>query len=543
MADLITQAKDDAFDEIIQERGLDMYEIMAREFLHKIPCYYDENNNIFLYHKNQLKWLKSDKTDLVNIGKHILKKSGLNESKNRASFMNAVLDMARWKKPEEISEKWIQFDDYFYDLDTDERIRVDKKYFNQIKIPHKLGESEETPIIDAKIKSWVGEEQYKLFVQICAYCMYKAYPFARFFIFYGTGSDGKSTAGDFISNLVGIENSCNVDLDQLSTKQFEAQKLYQKTFAVCGEVDYRLLKDTRRLKAITGNDPISIEFKGKNAFSYKNFAKLLWYANGLPPTYDKTDGFYRRATVLKFPNKFSECVDPLADIPEEEYENFCYKCMIYLKDLLKNCFDEKSLEEKKKEYEELSNPVMKFFSECVKEEETSELLMIGTLYEEYQKYAKKNAFRNFSYREFLTMVNNLDDIEVEKKMVYLDENEGKAYRTSSHISGVKLRRMKSFINNHSFCTPCSPCTANFKSESYIGIQPETGCTSYTCCTTKAKKEYLTSEIFDLIVKSGEEISLDFISRYDNEQEGKDLINLYLTKGKLIEKTPGKYIKS
>ena len=402
----------------------DVFEIFALRFIKKYPCYYDNNNILFAYDVKKNKWVKSDERDLICIAKNLMDKSGLNNSNVRGSFTNAILDRARWNKPDTVPKEWVHFDNCFYDIETKTRISPDRKYFSQIKIPHKLGLTTDTPIIDAKIKSWVGEDQYNLFLQICAFCMYKSYPFARFFIFYGTGQDGKSTAGDFITRLIGDDNSCNVDIDSLHSNRFEAQKMYQKTLAVCGEVDYKLLKNTRALKGVTGGDPLTIEFKNKDPFTYRNFAKLLWYANGVPPTYDKTQGFYRRTIILKFPNKFKENSNPLGDITEEEYENFCLKCIISLKDLLDNGFDEKSLEDKTREYEELSNPVLKFINTYTEMEAgEQDFLMVSEMYNAYLVFAKRNSYRNFNYKEFTSML-KAENIEFTKLRFYQREDNG-----------------------------------------------------------------------------------------------------------------------
>lgn len=447
------------------ENSFDIFETCAETFMSQYPIYYDINKNLFLYNPDDNKWVLGDERDLINIAKKLLNAQGLNTSKIRTSFLNALLDSARWNKPKEVNKYWIQFQNSFYNIIDGKKIPVTKDYFSQIKVPHKLGKSTETPIIDKKIILWVGKEQYKLFIQITSYCLLKAYPFARFFIFYGTGEDGKSTAGDFINRVIGEENSCCLDLDQLNVSRFESQKMYQKTLAICGEVDYKLLKNTRKLKGVTGGkgDPITIEFKNKNPFNYNNFAKILWYANGLPPTYDKSRGFYRRTTILKFPNKFEEKVDPLSDIPEIEYENFCLKCCNYLKDLLKNGFDEPNINEKTKMYEDLSNPIQKFFNEELIEKEGS-FLTLTQIYQRYKKYANKNAFRDFPYNEFVNLFKILEEIEIVTKKVYITQPNKNVFLSSKDFNDIEYTRGNRLIlQNFSFIsTPSSSSKKNSK---------------------------------------------------------------------------------
>ncbi|KKK82765.1 hypothetical protein LCGC14_2800130, partial [marine sediment metagenome] len=46
------------------------------------------------------------------------------------------------------------------------------------------------------------------------------------------------------------------------------------------------------------------EFKGKDIFDFRNYAKLIMATNSLPPTGDKTEGFYRRWKIIDFPKQF-----------------------------------------------------------------------------------------------------------------------------------------------------------------------------------------------------------------------------------------------
>ena len=395
----------------------------AKIILIKFPLYYDKSKIWYFYSRTEKKWSICDECDIIASIKKFFEPAGYSKPQIRAELLNSLKDQSRINKPEDISPDWLHFGDGLYNIKTKETKSMNSEIFSLIKVPHNLGKSTDTPIIDAKIISWVGKDQYKLFVQICAYCMLKNYPFARFFIFYGTGADGKSTAGNFITNLIGFENSCDIDLDQLSVNRFESQKLYQKTLAICGEVDYKLLKNTRKLKGVTGNDSMTIEFKNKNPFSYKNFAKLIWYANGLPPTYDKTEGFYRRSVIIKFPNKFKECHSPLKDITEQEYENFCLKCTEYLQEmLLKNKFNEKTIEEKLKKYEELSNPIIGFLEKNIKQGRENDFILAVNLLNSYNKYAKQHAFRSFSARDFYPMV-EAEELELKRTRFYRRENE------------------------------------------------------------------------------------------------------------------------
>jgi len=61
-----------------------------------------------------------------------------------------------------------------------------------------------------------------------------------------------------------------------------------------------------------------------------------------------TEGFYRRWTIIDFPNKFSEKKDILKGIPEAEYNNLANKSIKKLQKLLREreFTNEQSIEER-----------------------------------------------------------------------------------------------------------------------------------------------------------------------------------------------------
>ena len=49
-----------------------------------------------------------------------------------------------------------------------------------------------------------------------------------------------------------------------------------------------------------------MEEKNKSRFDYKTYAKITISTNQLPITKDRTDGYYRRWILVKFPNQFKK---------------------------------------------------------------------------------------------------------------------------------------------------------------------------------------------------------------------------------------------
>ena len=164
-----------------------------------------------------------------------------------------------------------------------------------------------------------------------------------------------------------------------------------------GETNFNEMSKTSQLKKLSGGDLIGFEYKNKDAFEDKNYAKIIVATNNLPTTTDKTIGFYRRWMIIDFPNQFSEAKDILAEIPEEEYGCLANKCMIILKEVLESrkFTNEGSIEDRIKKYEDHSDPLEKFLKEFT-EEDVSSSIWKFEFEKRLNQWCKSNRFRELS---------------------------------------------------------------------------------------------------------------------------------------------------
>ena len=164
-----------------------------------------------------------------------------------------------------------------------------------------------------------------------------------------------------------------------------------------GETNFDLISNTDYLKKLTGQDLVRAEFKGKDCFDFRNYAKLIMATNSLPPTADKTEGFYRRWKIIEFPNKFTEEVEVLCNVTEEEYNNLGLKCLNIAKRLWKErrFTNDGDFDERKKRYEEKSNPLMKFIEENCEKDINSEVFF-QEFFESLNNYLEERGHRILS---------------------------------------------------------------------------------------------------------------------------------------------------
>jgi len=390
---------------------------LAEDFHTSQPFFYDKNCLWWIWNTEKNLYEIVDEVDIFSLIDKILGRS-VPLLKDRREIVESLKVIGRNRIPKQIPINWIQFKNCFYDIKTDERIKPSSEYFCVNPIPWKLGENEETPILDKLFGDWVNtEEEKKLLYEIIAYCLYPDYPLARIFCLYGKGSNGKSVFLNILSKFLSYDNCCSTSLESLADNRFESAKLYTKLLCRLSEIHTRIITKTSLLKNISGGDHISIEFKNKNPFDALIYSKIIIGTNTIPISQDDTDGYFRRWIMVDFPNQFAEKRDILSEIPNCEYENLALKSITVLKRILKDrefsC--EGSIENRKRRYNERANPIEAFVRDRCNHDINSDIIF-SDLYNEFEKYLSENSFRGLNKREFAKSLKILG-FETKKKTV------------------------------------------------------------------------------------------------------------------------------
>ncbi|MGW6353196.1 DNA primase family protein, partial [Streptomyces sp. NPDC055080] len=140
--------------------------------------------------------------------------------------------------------------------------------------------------------------ELKFIFEWLGFCMVKGYPLQKLLILQGSGGNGKSTLINFISSIIGAENTSNLSLDTLQNDRFGKAHLKGKMLNACADISDTFFESMATIKEITGDDKSYAEFKGQNGFSFLNFAKLIFSANTLPSFKDTSEGLTRRLILL-----------------------------------------------------------------------------------------------------------------------------------------------------------------------------------------------------------------------------------------------------
>lgn len=373
----------------------------VREFLKEQPIYYDKSMLWWMWNKKNTAWELTDEIEILNLITAWANLFGDSNIKYRKEILEAFKQEGRKVRPKELPKEFIQFNNKIFNIKTKEIMNASSEYFCVNPIPWDIGATEETPTLDALFEQWVGKDNVKQLYEILAYCCYPDYPLHHIFCMVGSGRNGKSKYLGVGETFLGIRNLCATELDTLLNNRFESFKLYKKLACFMGETNFNKISNTSLLKKLSGQDLIGFEAKNKTPFDDKNYAKLIISSNGLPPSDDNSDGFYRRWIIIRFPNEFQEGKDILQTIPLEEYNNLARKVCNILPELLdRGLFtNQGTIEERKQRYIENSNPLEQFIKEeCIVGEQ--EHIRYMTLFGVYNRWLTHKKMREIKGKEF-----------------------------------------------------------------------------------------------------------------------------------------------
>lgn len=155
-----------------------------------------------------------------------------------------------------------------------------------------------------------SEDDIKTIEEFFAYCLYGGYPIQKIALLLGEGGNGKGQMLSLLRAFLGKGNYSGVRLQKLLDNDFKEVELFGKLANIGGDVGDKPLKETDKLKGLSGDDTLNASKKFKNDIVFENEAKLVFAVNKLPKTYDLSPGFFRRWIYIVFPYSF---------LPEEEY--------------------------------------------------------------------------------------------------------------------------------------------------------------------------------------------------------------------------------
>jgi P4 family phage/plasmid primase-like protien len=216
--------------------------------------------------------------------------------------------VTNYQKPE---SHIIHFKNGLLDTKTFKFTNHDSEKFVKKIVPYNYDENTYSDFFESKIKeilidkegTFQGEEtKFNFFLEILGYCFKDSNPYHAIFFITGEGRNGKSVLSDLIKTIFGV-HAVSVPLHNLQS-EFGKEPLIDKMINLVYDLPKKMLKETGDLKAIVGEDQMTIPIKYKESWTGTLGTKIIAMGNYLPKINDASKGFWDRIGHMELNNRF-----------------------------------------------------------------------------------------------------------------------------------------------------------------------------------------------------------------------------------------------
>jgi phage/plasmid-associated DNA primase len=169
------------------------------------------------------------------------------------------------------------------------------EYLSLTQLPEEYNPEARCPNIDKFLSDVLRPKDIQYILQLIGYCLLNDCRYQVSVMLYGhDGANGKGTLLDLVTTFLGVDNCSHRSLQSIDNNRFAVADLFGKMANTYADLKSTKLSETGNYKMLVTGDWITGEFKNKNAFKFRNKAKLWFSANEIPESDDKTDAFCRR---------------------------------------------------------------------------------------------------------------------------------------------------------------------------------------------------------------------------------------------------------
>ncbi len=202
----------------------------------------------------------------------------------------------------EESEEYMAFQNCYVNLKTLETKPFTPEIFTTFKIPFIWDSTAYSEFFESKLMEILDDTKILKFLQMVGYCFFKGNPHNKLFLLIGDGANGKSTLISIIKSIFKY-SIVAVPLQDFS-KEFGLQPLIDKRINLLYDLPIETIYETGQIKAITGEDTITINRKYKDPITTKLNCKIIGSGNNLPKIKDDSFAFWRRIIILNLNKRF-----------------------------------------------------------------------------------------------------------------------------------------------------------------------------------------------------------------------------------------------
>ena len=318
------------------------------------------------------------------------------------------------KEVEVADARYIAFRNGIYNVITGELTDFSPDFVITNQIPWNFVPEAYSEVCDRVLSKMACQDnQVRLLLEECiGYCFYRRNEMSKAFILTGEKSNGKSTYLEMVKNVLGEGNVSSLDLAELD-ERFSVAEMSGKLANIGDDISDEFMqgRSIATFKKIVSGNSIKAEFKGQDVFFFAPYVKLLFSANTIPRTKDKTGAVLRRLVIIPFNAVFSEQdedYDPYIIYKLKEQEVMEYLVRLGV-EALKRIIEQRkfSYSEKVndalKEYETENNPVLMFLDEVGQSGIENQLT--DEVYRRYKVFCIENGYSEMTKTTFSKEVN------------------------------------------------------------------------------------------------------------------------------------------
>lgn len=353
--------------------------------------------------------------------------SRLNKQKRKEVL--SYIDLLIRKNTTPSSANLIAFKNGIYDLEENAFAGFDPNIIITNKINFNYNENAYDENTDKALnKMACGDNNIRLLLEeMIGYCFYRRNELRKAFVMTGDKRGGKSTFLSVLQKLLGDDNTCALDLNELSDR-FKTAELYMKLANIGDDIGDEFIPNPAVFKKVVSGERLNVERKGQDPFDFNPYAKQLFSANDIPRIKDR-GAVVDRLVIVPFNAKFDKSdsdYDPFIKYKMLQDSSMEYLIQIGL-DALFGVLDRQGFTTSDKaqkalqEYEENNNPILTFFNES--NEDDFENQPTKFAYQKYQEFCISNSLQALSNIEFSKQVKKYYGYDIVNKSI-----KGKKYR-------------------------------------------------------------------------------------------------------------------
>lgn len=344
-----------------------------------------------------------------------------------------------------------------FNLSTGELEPHTPNFVSLIQHPVEYDPEATCPVWGKCIADWTKgpeqKEKAKLLQQYAGYILSPSMNLDRALFIVGEGANGKSTFIDTLAGVMGASATSHIDLDTLY-RPFGMQGLIGKRLNIIEEVPNNYYQSDKLKKLVTG-EPVTIDMKYKDQFTFRPEAKFVFAVNTLPRVDDTSTGTERRMLVIRFLQNYRK--NPNVNLRSETGElakehqgilNWMIKGAQMLKENGSRFTETREHNKLLENYRMANSSVDGFIAECIDINEFAPEISLSDLYQVYKEWSATEGGRKTKSK-----INfNREFTNYGERTGYFEFRERESGRKQARFVGIELKeewkRINSNYNNY-----------------------------------------------------------------------------------------------